>query len=342
MRIAIITDAWQPQVSGVVTTLNRTIRQLEQWGHQILVISPTEFKSIPCPTYDEIPLALFPGRKLAASLSQFAPQAVHIATEGPLGWAARRWCLRSGLAFTTSYHTRFPEYIRLRVPIPLALSYAVIRHFHRRATRTMVVSEALQQELEGRGFQNLTLWSRGVDVEIFKPYERGFLNDSRPISIYVGRVAKEKNIEDFLSMETSGTKYVVGDGPARQELMAKYPRVRFPGYKHGEQLARYMAAADVFVFPSRTDTFGVVLLEANACGLPVAAYPVTGPSQIVCNGVNGVLRHNLALAVQQALHLDRDKCLAAARQYSWQNCSQQFVSNLAVNPLPQPALASAA
>ena len=329
MRIAIVTDAWRPQVSGVVTTYAATIAQLHEKGHAVMVVTPEEFRTIACPTYPEIPLALFPGRQVARRLAAFRPEAIHIATEGPLGWAARAFCLRQGLGFTTAYHTRFPEYIRLRLPIiPSGLLYRGIRHFHQPAAGTMVATVDLQRELAARGFAHLRLWSRGVDTERFRPREKGFLAGPRPLAMYVGRIAVEKNIEDFLRLELPGTKYVVGDGPAREALQRRYPAVRFVGMKHGEELACHLAAADVFVFPSRTDTFGLVLLEAMACGVPVAAYPVAGPRQIVLNGVNGWLDEHLPTAVGRALAVAGGPCRQAALRYSWAACTEQFLRNL--------------
>jgi glycosyltransferase involved in cell wall biosynthesis len=330
MRIAIVTDAWRPQVNGVVTTLSRTAAVLGEAGHEVAVINPGMFKTFPCPTYPEIRLAMFPGRKIRDILDAFAPDAIHIATEGILGWSARSYCRKNGLRFTTSYHTRFPEYVRLRFPIPLRLTYAYMRRFHSAATRTMVVTDGLKAELTQYGFGNLALWSRGVDMEIFKPRSKAFLSDQRPISMFVGRVAVEKNIEEFLKLNLPGTKYVVGDGPALEELQMRYPEVRFTGYKKGEELARHMAAADVFVFPSRTDTFGLVMLEVLACGVPVAAYPVTGPKNIIQQGVTGYICEDLEGAVRAALRLDGRRCRAFAKQFSWQKCTSQFFNNLSI------------
>lgn len=328
MRIAIITDAWHPQVSGVVTTYTATIAGLRARGHKVLAVTPEQFRTIPCPTYPEIPLALFPGKTLRRLLAAFRPDSVHIATEGPLGWAARAACLRWGLGFTTAYHTRFPEYIRLRLPLPLSLLYAGIRHFHAPAVRTMVATDDLHRELAARGFRHLSRWSRGVDTELFRPQDKGFLADPRPVAMYMGRVAVEKNIEAFLRLELPGTKYVVGDGPALATLARRYPAVRFVGMRHGDELARYLAAADVFVFPSLTDTFGMVLLEAMASGVPVAAYPVTGPKQVVENGVSGCLDEDLGSAVRRALALDGSGCRSAALSFSWDACTDQFCDNL--------------
>jgi glycosyltransferase involved in cell wall biosynthesis len=331
MRIAIVSDAWRPQVNGVVRTLEKTAGVLGDMGHETAVFAPERFRSIPCPTYPEIPLALFPGHKLARLLREFSPDAIHIATEGPVGLAARGYCLREDLAFTTSYHTRFPEYVRLRVPIPLGWSYRYLRWFHGPAARTLVATPSMAEDLREHGFEHLAVWSRGVDTEIFKPRAKGFLPDPRPIFIYVGRVAVEKNIEAFLSLELPGTKCVVGDGPAMGELRARHPETRFVGYKTGEDLARHVAAADVMVFPSLTDTFGLVILEANACGVPVAAHPVTGPIDLIRNGVNGILDENLGRAALAALEVDPTTCRRFSDGYSWHACTQQFLSSLEPN-----------
>jgi len=328
MRIVIVTDAWHPQINGVVKTLSTTAEHLQKWGHATLVIQPGLFKTFPCPTYPEIRLAWFPHKRIDALMNEFGPDAVHIATEGTLGVAARRWCVRNRFPFTTSYHTQFPEYIRARMPIPLAASYAFLRNFHGAAARTMVATPTMQRQLEQRGFKNIVRWSRGVDLELFKPQDKDFLPFAKPIWIYVGRVAVEKSIEDFLMMPAPGTKIVVGDGPARAELQIKYPNTHFVGYKFGAELAAHVASADVFVFPSRTDTFGLVLLEAMACGVPVAAYPVTGPIDVVERGVSGILNEDLGTAARSALWLDPKKCREHALRYSWSAATQQFLSNL--------------
>jgi glycosyltransferase involved in cell wall biosynthesis len=328
VKIVVVTDAWSPQVNGVVISLARTIEQLERLGHTVQVIEPGQFHSIPCPTYPEIRLALLPGRKVARLLDRAAPHAVHIATEGPLGLAARRWCVKNAFPFTTSYHTRFPEYVWLRTRIPLSISYALVRWFHGGARFTMVATERLRYELAAKGFRNLVLWSRGVDTELFRPREPGFLADPRPISMYVGRVAIEKSVEDFLRLDLPGTKFVVGAGPDLAMLRGKYPQVRFMGFKFGEELARHVAAADVFVFPSRTDTFGLVLIEALACGVPIAAYPVAGPADIVRDGETGFLSEDLRQAALDAAALDRETCRAAALDYTWEACTRQFLKHI--------------
>ncbi len=328
MRIALITDAWRPQTNGVVTTLTCTLAGLQQLGHRTLAVTPEAFRTIPCPTYPEIRLALFAGRAVTRGLDDFAPEAVHIATEGPLGQAARAWCLRANQPFTTSYHTQFPEYVRARFPIPEGWTYAYLRSFHARAARVMVSTERMRRQLEAHGFGNIALWTRGVDLQLFRPHVRNLLDAPRPILLYAGRVAVEKNLEAFLELEVAGTKYVVGGGPALASLRARYPRVVFAGYRYGEELARYLSAADVFVFPSRTDTFGIVLLEAMACGTPVAAFPVAGPLDVVEQGVSGCLHEDLGTAIAGALRLDREACRRWAHGFTWERATQQFVSNL--------------
>jgi glycosyltransferase involved in cell wall biosynthesis len=328
VKIAIVTDAWRPQTNGVVQTLSTTAQTLRAGGHEVLVIEPNQFRTFPCPTYPEIRLAWLPYRKLAQLLGDFAPDCIHIATEATLGMAARSWCLRNRFAFTTSYHTQFPEYVRARAPIPLALSYAHLRRFHSAAARTMVATPALQKQLETRGFHRIVRWTRGVDVELFKPSGKGFLDLPRPICVYLGRVAVEKNIEAFLELDLPGTKLVIGDGPERRSLQGKFPTARFVGYKFGAELAAHLAAADVFVFPSRTDTFGLVLLEALACGVPVAAYPVTGPIDVIENGTTGVLDEDLRAAALAALKLDPAKCRSFALRHTWEAATKQFLGNL--------------
>jgi glycosyltransferase involved in cell wall biosynthesis len=328
MRIAIVTDAWQPQVNGVVTTLGRTRGGLESQGHSVLVVNPSEYRTLPCPSYPEIRLALRPGRRVARSLDDFAPDAIHIATEGPLGTAARRYCLSRGLKFTTSYHTQFPQYLRQRLPVPTAWSYAYLRRFHGSAVRTMVPTEHMRRELVEHRFSKVVIWSRGVDTELFRPLDRDFLDLPRPICIYVGRVAVEKNLEAMLGAELPGTKLIVGDGPDFAKLKHKYRDAHFVGYKFGQELAQHLASADVFVFPSRTDTFGLVMLESMACGTPVAAYPVTGPIDVVEQGFSGCLDENLAEAARQALSLSRADCRAAALERTWDRAVAQFMSHL--------------
>jgi 1,2-diacylglycerol 3-alpha-glucosyltransferase/glucuronosyltransferase len=328
MKLAIVTDAWEPQVNGVVTTLSRTRVELERMGHSVAVLAPCGFRTVPCPTYPEIRLALMPRRKLAASLDAFEPDAVHVATEGPLGIAARRHCAANGLSFTASYHTQFPQYVRKRVPIPESWSYAFLRHHHGHASRTLVATEHQRRDLLDHGFRNVVIWSRGVDSETFRPYGKAHLATERPIWMYAGRVAVEKNLDAFLALDLPGTKVVVGDGPDRAQLAERFPDAVFAGYRFGQELARYLSAADVFVFPSRTDTFGLVMLEAMACGTPVAAFPVTGPIDVVTSGVDGVLHEDLATASLAALEIDREACRQTALKRSWQRASAEFLSHL--------------
>lgn len=330
MKICIATDAWHPQINGVVTTLSKTIQTLQSWGHEVCAITPAQFVTFPCPTYSEIRLSLVTKKKVHHILTTVQPDAVHIATEGSIGWATRRACKEAGLEFTTSYHTRFPEYIKMRLPVPLATSYWVVKRFHGAAKRTMV-APTLIDEMQKRSFDNLVPWSRGVDTTLFKPRPKDILKSERPIFVYVGRVAVEKNLPAFLDLDLPGSKYIIGDGPALQEYRKKYKDVFFTGTKKGEELAAHVAAADVFVFPSLTDTFGVVLLEAMACGVPVAAFPVTGPKFIVKNGMSGVVSNDLQYAAMEAQKVTPSSCRQAAEVYSWEACTKQFLKNLAVN-----------
>ncbi len=330
MRILIVTDAWFPQTNGVVRTLAQTAAWLGRFGHEVRMLTPRDFRSIPCPTYPEIRLSLLPGKGVASAIDAFAPQALHIATEGPLGLAARRHCLRRGMRFTTSYHTQFPQYLRARFPIPIFASYRALRWFHAAAVRCMVSTASVRKDLASRGFKNLSAWRRGVDTEVFKPLPKDFLTLPRPIAAYVGRVAVEKNIDAFLQMPWSGSKIVIGDGPERARLQAQYPETLFTGYRFEEDLARHLAAADVMVFPSHTDTFGLVNLEAMACGVPVAAFPVTGPIDVVEDGVTGALDLDLAVAARRALQLDPRTCRERAVKSGWDVSTREFEGNLAL------------
>lgn len=341
MRILLATDAWAPQVNGVVVTLANTVRCLERAGHEVLVVSPDGFRTVPMPTYPEIPLAVMPGRGVARRIEAFDPDALHIATEGPIGLAARAHCLREGLAFTTAYHTCFPEYVRARFGIPLAVTYAWLRRFHGKSSGILVATPAIRQQLEARGFGPLADWSRGVDTELFTPERRRLAGLPRPVFLYVGRVAVEKNLSAFLSLRLPGTKLVVGDGPARAGLQARFPDAVFVGMKHGHELAAYYQGADVFVFPSRTDTFGLVMAEAMACGTPVAAYPVRGPVDVVADPAAGVLHPDLGTAAMAALALDREKVHQYARRFSWEASTAQFVSSLVPARRPMARLAAA-
>jgi glycosyltransferase involved in cell wall biosynthesis len=327
LRIMIVSDAWAPQVNGVVVTLRNTIRELTRLGHEVATLTPTEFRTIACPTYPEIRLSLMPGRRVARTVEAFDPSALHIATEGPLGLAARAYAIRSGRGFTTAYHTQFPEYIHARTRLPVAISYRWMRWFHAPAKTLMVATNDIRHRLADRGFRNLAMWSRGVDTELFRPGARTH-EVRRPLFLYAGRVSVEKNLDAFLSLDLPGTKWVVGDGPARADLQRKYPAAVFFGMKTGEELAWHFRQADAFVFPSRTDTFGLVMLEAMASGTPVAAFPVTGPVDVVRHGVSGVLDHDLRRAALAALDLARDRVADHARESSWARCTAQFLANL--------------
>jgi len=333
-RILIVTDAWAPQVNGVVRTLEMLGRELTASGHQVRFATPERHTTLPLPTYPEIRLALYPRRALVSELDAFRPDAIHIATEGTMGLFARQICLERGLSFTTSFHTRFPEYVHARFPfIPESAVFAALKSFHAPATATMVATPSLMRELEAHGFANLKLWSRGVDVDHFKPapklaFEEMGLALARPIFLYVGRIAVEKNVEAFLALDLPGSKVVVGDGPQGAELKARYPQARFLGHRGGEELARLYAASDVFVFPSRTDTFGLVILEALASGLPVAAYPVTGPIDIIGNSSGAVLDEDLRSACLKALTISPETARALALRHGWRASAEQFLANL--------------
>jgi glycosyltransferase involved in cell wall biosynthesis len=329
VRVLIVTDAWAPQVNGVVRTLETLGIELCRLGHDVRFVTPDGFRTVPMPTYPEIRLALFARRAVGRVIDAFKPDAIHIATEGPLGLAARRSCVRRNLSFTTSFHTRFPEYIKARFGVPPTWSYAGLRWFHGPATAVMVATRTLENDLAGRGFKNLRLWSRGVDVDLFKPGAKDWLDLPRPVFLYVGRVAIEKSIEDFLKLDLPGSKLVVGDGPLLAELRQRYAHVRFVGPKFGRELARHYAASDVFVFPSRTDTFGLVVLEALASGLPVAAYPVQGPIDIIADAPVGALSEDLGAAARKAMHLSPQACRLFALNFSWEACTRQFLANLA-------------
>jgi glycosyltransferase involved in cell wall biosynthesis len=339
-RIMLVTDAWEPQVNGVVRTLQRTVKELREMGCEVEIVSPSDgYKTVPLITYPEIRLALWAKDDVEERFKAFAPDAVHIATEGPLGFAARSICLAHKFPFTTSYHTQYPEYVHARFKwIPLWAGYKFMRGFHDKSGRMMVATPTMMEQLVARGFRNVTIWSRGVDTDMFNPAKRDVENGMfkglpRPIWLYVGRVAVEKNIEAFMETDLPGTKVVVGDGPAREGLAAKYPAAKFLGSKFGEELARCYADADVFVFPSFTDTFGLVILEAMAAGTPVAAYIAPGPKDLIPGSNAGAIDDDLKTACMAALTMKRADARAYAEKFSWRACAEEFRRNL--QPLPK-------
>lgn len=336
LHIAIVTDAWTPQVNGVVRTLTTLAGVLRAWGHEVTVISPDHFRSMPCPSYPEIRLALLPPGAISAWLDRIAPDAIHIATEGPLGLAARRYCLRKGQSFTTAYHTQFPDYLARRTHLPAGAFWPYICWFHRPSAGIMVATESVRSQLRDHGLQRLYAWSRGVDLAHFTPAIAPpdlYFDLPRPIQLYVGRVSVEKNIEAFLGNSHPGSKVVVGDGPARARLQAQFPDAIFLGAQSGENLAACYAGADVFVFPSKTDTFGLVMIEALACGTPVAAYPVQGPQDILTPAA-GAMDMRIEQAIAAALTLDRDDCAAYGASFTWEASAQQFIKALACEAGP--------
>ncbi len=325
----IVTDAWEPQVNGVVRTLRAVSRILRGMGKDVAVVGPGEFQTVPCPTYPGIRLAVLPGNKLGRMIEAFAPDALHVATEGPLGFAARRWAVAHGAAFTTSFHTRYPEYLRAHTGLPPDVVYAALRRFHAAGSAMMVAAPSLRHELATRGFRNIRAWSRGVDLGLFRPEPRREWGLPRPVFLYVGRIAVEKNIEAFLYVDLPGSKVVIGDGPRLDGLRRRHPKVHFAGALHGAALAAAYAGADALVFPSLTDTFGLVLLEALACGTPVAAYPVTGPVDVLKGAQDaGALDANLRTACMRALEADRAACRRHAETFSWIECTERFLANL--------------
>jgi glycosyltransferase involved in cell wall biosynthesis len=347
MKIAIVTDAWEPQVNGVVRTLSHVTDELRRRGHLVEIISPDMFRSLPCPTYPEIRLALAGQQEIGRRIAEFSPDAVHIATEGPLGWVARNWCLAQRRSFTTAYHTQFPEYLARRTGLPAAVFWPMLRRFHHPAARIMVATDTIGRQIRDQGLTQVTHWSRGVDLGTFSPDVAPpdlFFALPRPIQLYVGRIAVEKNIEAFLADTYSGSKVVVGEGPAMAQLRAAYPQAHFLGKRTGVALASCFAGADVFVFPSRTDTFGLVMIEALACGTPVAAYPVPGPLDVL-TPTTGAMDEVLETAIARALALDRGQCLEHGRSFSWQASADQFLAALepdrsgiaSIHPLPDAA-----
>jgi len=329
MRLLIATDAWRPQINGVVRSLEHMAQHAEAFGVETVFLTPDDFISIPMPSYPEIRLSLAYPRNLARRIDAIAPTDIHIATEGPIGFAVRSVCLSRGFPYTTSYHTRFPEYVAARARIPESWTYSLIRRFHNAGCGTMVSTPSLERELAGRGFSNLMRWTRGVDTQLFRPRGQSVLDCKGPVFLTVSRLAVEKNLEAFLSLDLPGTKVVVGDGPARAQLERIDPNARFLGALTGESLAQVYASADVFVFPSLTDTFGIVMLEALASGLPVAAFPVTGPLDVIGASGCGSLDADLKVAALSALGIDRERCRAYGERFTWRESARQFFTNVA-------------
>ncbi len=332
LRILIVSDAWKPQVNGVVRTIETLGHYLEKFGNTVYYITPDMFRGLPLPTYPEIRVSLAPYSMISRIINVYQPDAIHIATEGPLGWAARRFCIRHDHPYTTSFHTRLAEYFNARTKFPVSWGYRIMRLFHGPASAMMVATPSLKRELAEKGFSNMRIWSRGVDLSLFKPsmaQEAEPLDLPRPIWLYVGRVAVEKNIQAFLDLDLEGTKLVVGGGPLLAELKERYGDVVFMGPKFGDELASYYAQADVFVFPSKTDTFGLVVVEALASGTPVAAYPVQGPADILEGSTVGAVDEDLAAACRKTLGCAMpDKCRQHAEKFTWEACTRQFLANL--------------
>jgi glycosyltransferase involved in cell wall biosynthesis len=334
MRILVATDAWHPQVNGVVRTLTMMAEAAKAFGVEVSFLNPQSFRTFPMPSYPDLRVALPGRRKIARLIAEARPDSIHIATEGPIGLSVRRYCRQHGLPFTTSFHTRFPEYISARLPIPEAWIWKALRWFHGASHAVMAATPALAGELRVRGFRNVVLWPRGVDARLFHPRTAADLGLPRPIFLSVGRIAVEKNLEAFLDLDLPGTKVVIGDGPARAALARKYPQAVFPGARQGEALAESYAAADVFVFPSKTDTFGLVLLEALASGLPVAAFPVTGPRDVIGSAPVGALNEDLREACLAAMTISPQACLAFAATHTWEASARAFVQNI-INVRPR-------
>ena len=328
MRVLVATDAWRPQINGVVRSLEYLASEAPSLGAEIAFLTPNDFRTVPLPGYREIRLALPSMRRVERAIAALRPDSVHIATEGPIGWITRHVCRTRGYPFTTSYHTRFPEYLAARLPVPLTWSYAALRRFHNSGDGIMVGSPSLEQALKAHGFRNLMPWSRGVDAELFRPRVWRPLSFPAPVFLYVGRVAVEKNLEAFLELDLPGSKVVVGDGPLRSSLQSRFPRAHFLGTRTGKALAEVYASADVMVFPSLTDTFGMVLLEALACGLPVAAFPVMGPRDVIGKSGCGCLDDDLRRAALGALNVPREKCRAHALTFTWRESVRQFLDNI--------------
>jgi glycosyltransferase involved in cell wall biosynthesis len=333
-RIAIVSDAWHPQINGVIRVLDTLGEQLVAMGNTVDFITPEQFQTVPCPSYPEIRLAVMAGPRMAKRLVELAPRAIHIATEGPLGIAARKWCLDNRRPFTTAYHTKFPEYVHMRTGIPLNWLYSAMRRFHAPSSSLLAPSASVYRELNSRGFVNVRQWSHGVDTEVFRPKGKNFLKLERPIHMFVGRVAPEKNLRAFLDLQLPGSKVVVGSGPQRDKLIRAYPDAHFKIAHGDEELSQYFSAADVFVFPSRTDTFGLTMIEALACGVPVAAFPTSGPLDVL--GLSGpgetnagCLDEDLARAAERALAKAPADCRARALAFPWTQVRDEFLAYLA-------------
>jgi len=327
MRVLVATDAWHPQVNGVVRTYERLAVEASKLGFEIVFLTPSEFRTLPCPTYPEIRLSLASPRAIASRIEQARPNFIHIATEGPIGLMTRHYCRKRKWPFTTSYHTRFPEYVSARLPIPESWCYAMQRRFHNSGTGIFVATPSVESELRSRGFERMMRWSRGVDTELFRPRDVRLFGEE-PVFLYVGRIAVEKNIKAFLDLDLPGRKVLVGSGPQAASLERAYPDALFTGPKQGQDLALAYASADVFAFPSLTDTFGLVLLEALASGVPVGAFPVSGPKDVITDPAAGVLSWDLKSALLEALTLDPEAARAHALQYSWENSARQFIDNV--------------
>ncbi len=327
MRILIATDAWRPQVNGVVSTLERMTQAAGEFGAKFDFLTPQGMWTAPMPTYPDIRVAFATPRRIRRRIEEAAPDHIHIATEGPIGWLTRRYCLKNERIFTTSYHTRFPEYISARIGVPERLTYAGLRYFHAPSAAVMAPTATIGDDLTRRGFAKVRLWTRGVNHALFRPRAKPVLDLPRPIFLSVGRVAVEKNLEALLELDLPGSTVIVGDGPARAALERRYPKAHFLGARHGEALADVYASADVFVFPSRTDTFGIVIIEAMASGLPVAAFPVPGPIDVVGPGA-GVLDEDLRAACLEALTIPREAAREYSLRYTWRESARQFLENI--------------
>jgi glycosyltransferase involved in cell wall biosynthesis len=342
MRILVATDAWRPQVNGVVHTLERMSAAARELQAEFIFLTPQGFPSLPMPTYPDIRLALASPWEVARRIEAAGADHIHIATEGPIGWAARRYCRKRGKLFTTSYHTRFPEYIAARTRLPEVFAYAALRYFHAPAAATLAPTTSIKNDLTRRGFDRVKVWTRGVDHALYRPRPGDAVDLPRPIFLSVGRVAVEKNLEALLDLKLPGSVVVVGDGPARAALERRYPHAHFLGALYGEALARVYASADVFVFPSRTDTFGIVMIEALASGLPVAAFPVSGPLDVIGQSGAGALSDDLRLACLAALEIPRERAREHSLRFTWKESARQFLHHIEASRAARGALAQTA